>query len=249
VSSPRNSTIQGVGRPGTGAAIRRGSHASASSRTTARDEIVRPGAPAPDAPEKVVPLPEPVAPGTRRQLPWARSAPPVPRAPAGPSAPMRNPAVEPPAEDDALDAAEQPIERRRDDAANGEASRDGLHSPAARSRGVDSETQTSGGNAEWTSLDLRRSLRLLRSTDEAVVKRTPWRLHIRFWHASAAKLTEILRFAGAPRSALRLIKDIVDTCRICRAWQRPTPKAMTSVRMARDFQHLVQWDISSIAGS
>ena len=164
-------------------------------------------------------------------------------APAGPSAPMRNPAVEPPAEDDALDAAEQPIERRHDDAANGEVSREGLHPPAARARGVDSETQTSGGNAEWTSLDLRRSLRLLHSTDEAVVKRTLRRLHIRFWHASAAKLTEILRLAGAPRSALRLIKDTVDTCRICRAWQRPTPKSMTSVRMARDFNHLVQWDI------
>ena len=42
---------------------------------------------------------------------------------------MRNPAVEPPAEDDALDAAEQPIERRRDDAADGEVAREGLHSP------------------------------------------------------------------------------------------------------------------------
>ena len=122
---------------------------------------------------------------------------------------MRNSAVEPPAEDDAPDAADQPIERRRDeDEASGEASREGSHSPAARARGVDSETQTSGSNAEWTSLDLRRSLRLLHSTDEAVVKRTLRRLHIRCWHASAAKLTEILRLAGGPRSALRLIKDI-----------------------------------------
>ena len=54
---------------------------------------------------------------------------------------------------------------------------------------------------------------------------------------------ELLRTAGAPRSALVLIRDIVDTCRICRTWQRPPPKSMTSVRMARDFNHLVQWDI------
>ena len=69
------------------------------------------------------------------------------------------------------------------------------------------------------------------------------RLHIRFWHAAAAKLTEIRRLAGAPRSALRLVKDIVDTCRICRAWQRPPPKSMTTTRMARDFNDIVQWDI------
>ena len=49
--------------------------------------------------------------------------------------------------------------------------------------------------------------------------------------------------AGAPRSALTLVKDIVDTCRICRVWQRPQPKSMTTTRMARDFNDIVQWDI------
>ena len=86
-------------------------------------------------------------------------------------------------------------------------------------------------------------MRLLHSQDQAVVKRTIRRLHIRFWHAAAAKLVEILRFARAPRSALVLVKDIVDTCRICRTWQRPPPKSMTTTRLSRDFNDIVQWDI------
>ena len=139
---------------------------------------------------------------------------------------MRNPAVEPAALDEDADAVEQPIERRRPEP-SGDA-----HTGAvpARAPGVDADTQTTVGPAEWTQFDLRRSMRLLHSSDEAVVKRTLRRLHIRFWHAAAAKLVEILRMAGAPRSALNLVKDIVDTCRICRAWQWPPPKSMTTTR-------------------
>ena len=97
--------------------------------------------------------------------------------------------------------------------------------------------------AEWTSYDLRRALKLLHSTNDTVVRRTLRRLHIRFWHAPSAKLIEILRVAGAPQQALRLVKEIVDTCRICRMWAKPTPKSLTTVRLAQDFNQVVQWDI------
>ena len=40
-----------------------------------------------------------------------------------------------------------------------------------------------------------------------------------------------------------LVKDIVDTCRICRMWARPLPKSLTTVRLATDFNRIVQWDI------
>ena len=53
----------------------------------------------------------------------------------------------------------------------------------------------------------------------------------------------MLRLAGAPRSALVPVKDIVDTCRICRAWLRPSLKCMATTRLARDFNDIVQWDI------
>ena len=90
---------------------------------------------------------------------------------------------------------------------------DAVAAPAprrARPRGVEASTQADGEHPDWTSYDLGRALRVLQSRDERTVKKALRRLHIRFWHASAAKLTEILRLAGAPRSALRLIKDIVD---------------------------------------
>ena len=76
-----------------------------------------------------------------------------------------------------------------------------------------------------------------------VVRRALRRLHIRFWHAPSVKLIEILRVAGAPQEALKLVKKIVDTCRICRMWSKPSPKSLTTVRLAHDFNQVVQWDI------
>ena len=39
------------------------------------------------------------------------------------------------------------------------------------------------------------------------------------------------------------MKGIVDTCRICRAWNRPTPKSITTTRLSTQFNDIVQWDI------
>ena len=55
-------------------------------------------------------------------------------------------------------------------------------------------------------------------------------------------MREILKHAGAPKQALDLVQDIVDTCKICRMWKRPTPKAATSTRLATCFNDTVQWD-------
>ena len=87
-----------------------------------------------------------------------------------------------------------------------------------KERKVDAGTQAETGPAEWTSHDMRRALRLLHSVDAGVVKRTLRRLHIRLWHAPAARMIELLRLAGAPSSAIKQVKEIVDTCRICRLW-------------------------------
>ena len=56
-------------------------------------------------------------------------------------------------------------------------------------------------------------------------------------------MRDILKHAGAPKQALDLVQDIVDTCKICRMWKRPTPKAATSTRLATSFNDIVQWDI------
>ena len=94
------------------------------------------------------------------------------------------------------------------------------------------------------AFDLGRALKLLSHMDEAIVRRTLRRLHIRFWHAPAKRLEEILRQAGAPSRAIKLCKEIVETCRSCRMWARPGPRSITtSLRLAQAFNEIVQWDI------
>jgi hypothetical protein len=90
---------------------------------------------------------------------------------------------------------------------------------------------------------LGRSLSLLHSVNEAVVRRTLRRLHVRLWHHGVEKMSNLLKHAGAPASAIKLLPEIIDTCRICRMWKRPTPKSATSTRLAETFNVAVQWDI------
>jgi hypothetical protein len=90
---------------------------------------------------------------------------------------------------------------------------------------------------------LGRSLSLLHSANEAVVRRTLRRLHIRLWHHGVAKMSNLLKHAGAPATAVKLLPEIIDTCRICRMWKRPTPKSATNTRLAEKFNDTVQWDI------
>ena len=86
-------------------------------------------------------------------------------------------------------------------------------------------------------------MKLLHPTDDKVVRRTLRRHRIRFLHVPNAKLIEILRVAGSPQEALQLVKEILDTCMICRMWARPLPKPLTTARLATDFNPVVQWDI------
>ena len=144
---------------------------------------------------------------------------------------MRSPAVEPPAAEGAEDEGEE-LPGEAAGSSGGDASP--ARAPRARGRGVEAGTQAEAGTSEWTSYDLRRAMRLLHSTDDggctADSATTPRSLLAR----GHTKLLEILRPAGAPLSAQRLVKEIVDTCRVCRMWSKPAPKSMTTVRMAKD---------------
>ena len=115
---------------------------------------------------------------------------------------------------------------------------------AVRGQGVDLPAQASTDDSEWMAFDLGRALRLLHNPDEAIVRRTLRRLHIRFWHCPAKRLEEILKTAGAPRSAIKLCKEVVETCRSCRMWTRPGARSVTAtLRLAQAFNEIVQWDI------
>eukprot|EP00973_Karenia_brevis_P044734 6194777-Karenia_brevis.AAC.1 len=61
----------------------------------------------------------------------------------------------------------------------------------------------------------------LRSPDDNVIKRTLQRLHVRWYHATAQQMSQVLRASGVPNKAIEHVPDIVNGCMICRDWHRP----------------------------
>lgn len=55
-------------------------------------------------------------------------------------------------------------------------------------------------------------------------------------------MARLLKAAGAPADVLEMVPEVVDTCRICRAWARPTT-SMTSNRLITEFNQEVECDI------
>ena len=95
----------------------------------------------------------------------------------------------------------------------------------------------------WSAWDLGRSLQLLRSQNPAVVRRTLRMLHLRWWHASAKRMHDILQSTGV-EIPVALIQEIVDTCRPCRTWARPGASAMSTSRNLTKFAEVVQHDLT-----
>ena len=56
-------------------------------------------------------------------------------------------------------------------------------------------------------------------------------------------MERILRAAGLPNSVLAKIPSIVDTCRVCRMWTRPSPHATTTTRLTTEFNQVMQYDL------
>ena len=93
--------------------------------------------------------------------------------------------------------------------------------------------QASGGpgRQEWTSFDANHSLRVLRTSEGATLRREIRKLHLRWWHATRSQMEQVLRAAGAPREAIACIPDVIDTCKECRAWQKHRPEVTPSVEL------------------
>ena len=68
-------------------------------------------------------------------------------------------------------------------------------------------------------------------------------LHIRWWHASAAKMKRLLETAGVKTEIVKMVDDVVTTCAICRMWQRPGRNPVTHTRLSLDFNEAVQCDL------
>ena len=97
--------------------------------------------------------------------------------------------------------------------------------------------------ADWTRFDLGHALQRLRSHNEAVVRRALRQLHVRFYHPSTQRLRGLLAAAGVEPRILELVSQITDTCSICRAWTRPTAKAIASSHLPTSFNEELQVDL------
>eukprot|EP00971_Amphidinium_carterae_P302209 6004374-Amphidinium_carterae.1 len=97
-------------------------------------------------------------------------------------------------------------------------------------RAVEQGTTTLS-QTDWSRFDLHSSLRALRTSSEGARRRILRKLHLRWWHASAAAMTKILKAAGLPKDLLDIVPSVCETCSTCREWTRPSPEAIPSVRL------------------
>jgi hypothetical protein len=56
-------------------------------------------------------------------------------------------------------------------------------------------------------------------------------------------MESVLKAAQVPEEIMKLLRETVDTCRICRLWQRPGNRQMASVRLSMNFNEVVQVDL------
>jgi len=113
---------------------------------------------------------------------------------------------------------------------------------ASRRRFEDACAQVDTG-PQWTQWDVGKSLQDLRSAIPGKVQRTLRRLHVRLWHAPAQRMRDVLSAAGLPKSVIDQVQPVVDTCSVCRTWQRHGDKPQASLHMTQDFNEGVQLDL------
>ena len=96
---------------------------------------------------------------------------------------------------------------------------------------------------DWSKFDLGRTMKALRSPKPGVISRGLRQLHIRWHHVGSKRMSEILRVAGVPDAVTAMVPSIIDTCRVCRAWQRVGPRLMSTATTVGEFNHTVEQDL------
>eukprot|EP00971_Amphidinium_carterae_P271540 5387674-Amphidinium_carterae.1 len=96
---------------------------------------------------------------------------------------------------------------------------------------------------DWTSFDMGRALRALRSADKETRERVLRKLHLRWFHCPHSRMVSLLKHAGVSDQVLEQVRVVTDTCRVCRLWQRPSPRPLNRSRLADNFNQLVQCDL------
>ena len=125
--------------------------------------------------------------------------------------------------------------------------------PSANVRGPDQQprerrtwTDTGTGPAspdDWTHFDVGNVMRALQANSEAARRRIIRKLHLRWWHASAAAMKRIFQQAGQPKEVSDLVDDIVETCNVCRTWSKPQPNSIATLSVSTKFNEQVEADL------
>merc|ERR1712078_922176 len=97
--------------------------------------------------------------------------------------------------------------------------------------------------SDWTNFDIGRVVRLFRTGGVGAHRLTLRKLHVRWWHASAAVMRRFLERVGVPDEILNLIPEICDTCKVCRMWAAPGPNNVCSVDIPDTFNKQVECDL------
>ena len=76
---------------------------------------------------------------------------------------------------------------------------------------------------EWSAMNWKTTLKELCDSNLSLVKRRLRRIHLRWYHVTAAQVARLPDMVGCPDEVLGMIPDIVATCRVCRTWTRRAP--------------------------
>ena len=103
---------------------------------------------------------------------------------------------------------------------------------APRERTTHRDAGTGPENSHtWTDFDIGRIVRVFRTNREGAILMTLRKLHVRWWHASAHTMHKFLNRVGVSDRVLKLIPQVVDTCKVCRTWQKPTHASSATVSL------------------
>jgi len=115
--------------------------------------------------------------------------------------------------------------------------------PRAQRRKVQDAAVGPPAEDDWRGFNIGRVVRLLRTTNEAVLRLQLRKLHVRWWHSSTLAMTRLLQRVGVSDTALGLIRDIVDSCPVCRQWVRPSPHNQVGINLPDTFNDQVEMDL------
>ena len=82
------------------------------------------------------------------------------------------------------------------------------------------------------NFDLRKALTKLENSDLAEQLSILQAIHERFWHATIKDMERLLQKGGSSPRVIRLVAQVVRSCKVCREWQRGLTKSTLRAEMA-----------------